>query len=803
MIFFPENIMESDTGKSKNKYDDKYDLDEDQGTTIEPVSVDIDGVNDSMHDMYGNDAAEVAEWLEPKVVGVLKKFDIKKVEDIKKNVSFKVGRTEYRITADSKIRKYNDILRSIVEGTAYVLNKDYDTTSMEDIKRLAHVSYNKYINKSIYDAAFSFEESIVDNIIPNAKIHLGCIRTHYDDPYKKGNCVIMITNKNKNSKIRVKLGDDLNDVIKFINNGDVNMKQESFIQESLLNSENAKKDIDVLKENNRLENGYYAFITNSSKDLEHLYKTLFKRAQLDSVIEELDSIVSDLREKRDGYFEKLSNSELKRDTKYQGLKKIIDQDIDSIEKNIKLLKDPKYNKNKKALTKKTIKMINDLQQDMITECERSQSSVIRGIKDVTKKLWLFEYYTEGEDYDEDEIVTESTEDMVNAKIGEIMVRLHKQKELQDLAEKKGVQITGMRYTDDRIMDIATATVALILARNSGDPKYARLVDQGIQKRSLKNELINAYKDQANALINQYNTGSTPSKIVVTNPDIEVITDEDELHEEFYIDENGEMQSTLYQESDDVKSKYTDPENFGKHDENDLEWKVEPGKKVGKIKFGDTRNKTQAKIGEKFGVPKHTADDFDDYGYFKINYENNKVYSVTIQKNDISIELDRSIVFPGNTDNIKKKALDLTENNGNLVSKVMSLEVEPNSDGTIKTITFARAHYYADKDYEEFESVKSLMNRGMSEDNAIKYMKELYKFLDRHDLLTSNGEAERRNINSQAAINTNEIKSRGNEFLKAYYNKCNNCDHKSIKHQLEIYWDQFNNTSSQSSSDDDK
>ena len=38
---------------------------------------------------------------------------------------------------------------------------------------------------------------------------------------------------------------------------------------------------------------------------------------------------------------------------------------------------------------------------------------------------------------------------------------------------------------------------------------------------------------------------------------------------------------------------------------------------------------------------------------------------------------------------------------------------------------------------------------------------------------SEGEAERRNINAHAAINTNEIKSRGNEFLKAYYNKCNN------------------------------
>jgi raffinose/stachyose/melibiose transport system substrate-binding protein len=60
----------------------------------------------------------------------------------------------------------------------------------------------------------------------------------------------MITNKTKNGKTRVKLGDDLSEVIKFINKGDISMKQESFIQETLLNPENAKRDIDVLKENN-------------------------------------------------------------------------------------------------------------------------------------------------------------------------------------------------------------------------------------------------------------------------------------------------------------------------------------------------------------------------------------------------------------------------------------------------------------------------------------------------------------------------------------------------------------------------
>ena len=192
-----EIIQES----KKNKYDDRYDLDQDQNTSIEPVDVDVDGVQDSMHDMYGDDAAAVADWLESKCSNILRKYKVDKIEDIKKNTRFKVGRTEYHLTADSKIKSYDQILRGIVEGCAYILYKEQETNSLDDIKHLAHVSYKKYIIYPILTAMCSFEESLIDNIYPDARIHFGYVNQHKENLNAEGNCCIMITNKNKNSKI--------------------------------------------------------------------------------------------------------------------------------------------------------------------------------------------------------------------------------------------------------------------------------------------------------------------------------------------------------------------------------------------------------------------------------------------------------------------------------------------------------------------------------------------------------------------------------------------------------------------------
>jgi hypothetical protein len=43
----------------------------------------------------------------------------------------------------------------------------------------------------------------------------------------------------------------------------------------------------------------------------------------------------------------------------------------------------------------------------------------------------------------------------------------------------------------------------MLAKRSGDPNYKTMCSLGLQKRSLKAELINTYKDQAMQLINAW------------------------------------------------------------------------------------------------------------------------------------------------------------------------------------------------------------------------------------------------------------------------------------------------------------
>jgi hypothetical protein len=468
----------------------------------------------------------------------------------------------------------------------------------------------------------------------------------------------------------------------------------------------------------------------------------------------------------------------------------------------------------------------------------------------------------------------------------MLVHYRKQKELQDLAEKNGVEINGMRLTDDTIMNIVTSCVALMLAKEEGDPRYHQLVDQGMRKRSLKVDIINSYKSRANDLINRYDHGP----IVGAEPyrrDIEVISDEDEpeYEEEFYLDENGEMQSSYYQESDeddsdtdldeddeandpekdtDNKSKdednsedddkdtdddeediddedndkddeddsedaddeddeleeefYIDPDtgelksswyaemdesydgagavsNSKRKDQDELiEWEVKPGKEVEDIEFGATRTKTQKKLEKDFGQPKKSTVEMDDYGKFIVYYESDKVARVTIIK-DIQIELDRSIVFPGKIDNLRKKALDIKpEGDDKLVSKIMSIEVVLNSDDTINSITFARRQYYSDKSFQKFDKVSWHTDQGMDEKNVIKRFKEVYKFLDRHSLLTPAGKDEMKHIGSDSVLTTNEVTERGAQFLRIYYDKCMQYDYHTIRDQLEQCWRQFTSQS---------
>lgn len=91
-----------------------------------------------------------------------------------------------------------------------------------------------------------------------------------------------------------------------------------------------------------------------------------------------------------------------------------------------------------------------------------------------------------------------------SKVTALMEKLQKDQELQDLAERNGLDVkNAIRLSPTNQDNVAVAVTALLLAKNANDPKYRTLTQTGLQKRKLKAELINDYKDQALQLIQRY------------------------------------------------------------------------------------------------------------------------------------------------------------------------------------------------------------------------------------------------------------------------------------------------------------
>ena len=90
------------------------------------------------------------------------------------------------------------------------------------------------------------------------------------------------------------------------------------------------------------------------------------------------------------------------------------------------------------------------------------------------------------------------------KVGMIMMKLHENQKLQDLASQNGIEVKNtIHLTEDTANNIAVGVVALMLAKQENDPDYAALVRAGMNHRKIKTELINKYKNQANQLIDSY------------------------------------------------------------------------------------------------------------------------------------------------------------------------------------------------------------------------------------------------------------------------------------------------------------
>ena len=107
----------------------------------------------------------------------------------------------------------------------------------------------------------------------------------------------------------------------------------------------------------------------------------------------------------------------------------------------------------------------------------------------------------------DENITNISDEVIFYKVGELLNKLKSNQQLQELAEKNGLEVKNTaKLTDDAINNVAISVVSLLLAKRENDPRYRKLVNTGIQKRSLKTEIINTYKNQANQLIERYKSG---------------------------------------------------------------------------------------------------------------------------------------------------------------------------------------------------------------------------------------------------------------------------------------------------------
>lgn len=92
------------------------------------------------------------------------------------------------------------------------------------------------------------------------------------------------------------------------------------------------------------------------------------------------------------------------------------------------------------------------------------------------------------------------------KVGELFSKMEANNKLQRLAKDNGLSVKNtVELTEEAKDNLAVSIVSLLLAKRENDVRYKTLTRVGLQKRSLKAEIVNAYKEQAMALISRYKT----------------------------------------------------------------------------------------------------------------------------------------------------------------------------------------------------------------------------------------------------------------------------------------------------------
>ena len=97
-----------------------------------------------------------------------------------------------------------------------------------------------------------------------------------------------------------------------------------------------------------------------------------------------------------------------------------------------------------------------------------------------------------------------TEEQIFNRVKTLMEKLDKDQELQDLTERNGLDVKStLRLNPTNKDNTAIAITSLLLAQNADDPQFKQLVRLGLDHRSLKADLVEKYKVQAQQLIQKY------------------------------------------------------------------------------------------------------------------------------------------------------------------------------------------------------------------------------------------------------------------------------------------------------------
>ena len=121
------------------------------------------------------------------------------------------------------------------------------------------------------------------------------------------------------------------------------------------------------------------------------------------------------------------------------------------------------------------------------------------------------------------------------------------------------------------------------------------------------------------------------------------------------------------------------------------WNAIPLKKVGKIKFGMSRDEVRNLLGEykEFKKNKFSKSKTDNFGVCHIFYDSNGKCEAIEIFNDINVSINGKKVFPNNISALSSIASDF---NGK-ISKEKSIGVEVDDNGNGKSITFGVAGYF--------------------------------------------------------------------------------------------------------------